>query len=97
MFLVVHVLNCIRPAILKAIAATAGLEETDRRQYNFDLSQYTAGMHMHTPVTDGLITDWDWLERVWEHSMVNTLRADNKDTPIMMTEKVFNPSINRQK
>jgi actin-related protein len=78
-------------------AGSSGADEAAKKDYSFDLSRYAEGMGMHLPVTDGLITDWDWLERVWEHAMADTLRADNKDTPVLMTEKVFNPSSNRQR
>jgi actin-related protein len=85
-----------------AVHARAGADGADEAakkdyEYSFDLSRYAEGAGMRLPVTDGLITDWDWLERVWEHAMADTLRADNKDTPVLMTEKVFNPSSNRQR
>lgn len=80
-----------------SVAATEGGDEPVPKNYNFDMSQYTPGTSIHMPVTDGIITDWDWLERVWEHSMTNALRADNKDTPVMMSEKVYNTSSSRRK
>ena len=68
-----------------------------KRNYNFDLSRYSDGTSIHMPAADGLITDWDWLERVWDNSMSNVLRADSKDTPVMMTEKVYNTSSYRRR
>lgn len=68
-----------------------------KKKYNFDMTRSAEGMRIHSPASDGLISDWDWLERVWENSMTNVLHADNKDTPVMMTEKVYNTSANRRR
>ena len=65
--------------------------------YNFDASTYADGMVVHSPVTDGLIKDFDWLEQIWEQSMVTTLKAESRDTAVMLTEKVYNPSSSRQR
>ena len=54
-------------------------------------------MGIEHAVRDGLITDWDILEKLWDHSLSSYLKVDCKDTPVLMAEKSYNSSSSRQK
>ena len=55
------------------------------------------GMEMKNYFTDGVITDWDACEAVWQYSLVDRLRATPSEHPLLITEPVFNPTDVRQK
>jgi actin-like protein 6A len=71
--------------------------QSSKNNYHFDLANYRDDMSIGNPIKDGLVTDWDMLERVWEHAMTNYLKVDIKDTPLLIAEKPYNPVSNRYK
>ena len=73
----------------------SGLQK--RRDHHFDLSRYRDGLAIEVPVVDGVISDWDAMEKIWEHAMTSYLKSDNKDTPVLFSEKPYNPPKSRQR
>ncbi|KAG5175233.1 actin family [Tribonema minus] len=49
------------------------------------LSKPRAHMEVRGPLTDGLVTDWDLLERLWEHAYA-LMRAQPADRPALCVE-----------
>ena len=49
------------------------------------------------PVVQGLVADWDCLERVWEHTFVSELKVDPREHPILIVEQSFSPREQRAK
>lgn len=49
------------------------------------------------PVTNGVITDWDDMEKVWHHMFYNELAAAPEEQPILLTESPLNPRNNRER
>lgn len=43
------------------------------------------------------VTDWELLERVWEHAVETRLKVRLSDHPILVSEKPFNTSKDRMK
>ncbi|KAI5476330.1 actin-related protein Arp4p [Pseudohyphozyma bogoriensis] len=51
-----------------------------------------------SPITDGLITDWDAISRVLEHAFKDRLRLPTlEDYPLLVTEPSWNTKENREK
>ena len=48
------------------------------------------------PIENGIVTNWDQVEKIIKDSF-KTLGVDPKDTPVLITESVENPSANREK
>lgn len=46
---------------------------------------------------DGLVSDWDASQRLWEYCFNDVLAADMKEHPLLMTEQLWNTDSNRQK
>lgn len=55
------------------------------------------GMEVGHPMVDGLIEDWDLIEQVWRHALVDRLGVDPSEHPLLVSEPSFNPSVKREK
>ena len=55
------------------------------------------GMRVESPMTDGIVTDWDAAEALMEHSYKSCLGADAADHPLLMAEPSFNTASAREK
>lgn len=49
------------------------------------------------PITHGIVTDWDALERIWHHVFYNELKVPPEEYAILLTEAVLNPKANRER
>lgn len=45
----------------------------------------------------GTVTNWDLLERLWEHGVETRLKVKLSDHPVLLSEKPFNDSKSRMK
>lgn len=75
-------------------AEDSGPSETN---YHFDLNYFRENMEVKHVMQDGLVKDWDMLERVWEHAIASYLKVDLKETPLLLSEKTYNSPSARQK
>jgi actin-related protein len=49
------------------------------------------------PITEGVVTDWDALEAVWQHAYDSCLRTSASDHPLMITESAWAEPAQREK
>ena len=49
------------------------------------------------PIEHGIITNWDDMEKIWDHTFRNELRVNPAEHPVLMIEPVLNPSANSEK
>jgi len=49
------------------------------------------------PVANGVVTDWDDMEKIWHHTIYNELRTTPDNKNILLTEAPKNPKDNREK
>jgi actin-related protein len=56
------------------------------------------GLEVCSPaVLDGLVQDWDALERLWERAIARNLKVDLHETPVLMAEKPYHSPKSRQR
>ena len=49
------------------------------------------------PIEEGIVTNWDDMEKIWHQCFYNELRVAPEDHPVLLTEKLWNPRRNREK
>merc|ERR1711951_137830 len=54
-------------------------------------------MTMKYPIDHGVVTNWDDMEKVWNHAFYEELRITPEDSAMMMTEAPLNPKADREK
>ncbi|RGB32895.1 actin family [Rhizophagus diaphanus] len=54
------------------------------------VAAWRENMEIKNPLVDGLIQDWDALEKIWDYAFDKSLRIDPKEHPIFVTECAWN-------
>jgi actin-related protein len=49
------------------------------------------------PIEHGIVTNWDDMEKIWNHTFYHELHTSLEERPILVTEPSFNPISNREK
>ena len=49
------------------------------------------------PIRHGLVTNWEYMEKIWWQTFFNELCVDPEKTPVLLSEPAFNPKGNRMK
>lgn len=61
-----------------------------------DAAVETKGLTIKYPLQNGIVRDWDDLERLWHHAF-ETISADPTAQATLLTEAPMNPKVNREK
>ena len=54
-------------------------------------------LNLRYPLEHGVVTNWDDMTKIWEHTYSNELRVDPSAHNCMLTEAPLNPKANREK
>ncbi|KAJ5071260.1 actin-10-related [Anaeramoeba ignava] len=62
-----------------------------------EIKSYIGKIRLIYPIQNGIITNWDDMEKIWNHIFYNELRVAPEEHPVLLTENPLNPKINREK
>ena len=54
-------------------------------------------MEIEHPMTDGLVENWDLMEKLWDHAFKDRLRVQPEEHPMLIAEPSFNSEACREK
>eukprot|EP01083_Nonionella_stella_P297968 1011652_1 len=54
-------------------------------------------LRLKYPIEQGRVVDWDDVEKIWHHTFYYELRIQPEEHSVLMTEKVLNDSLCREK
>lgn len=73
--------------------------DMDRKNaYVGDEAQAKRGvLTLKYPIDNGVVTNWDDMEKIWHHTFYNELRIAPEEYCVMLTEAPMNPKANRER
>eukprot|EP01084_Bolivina_argentea_P127451 225396_1 len=54
-------------------------------------------LQLRYPIEQGIIINYDDMEKLWQHTFYNEMRIAPEESPILMSESALNPKKNREK
>lgn len=54
-------------------------------------------LNLKSPIEHGIVTSWDYMEKVWHHTFRNELRVAPDKHPLLLTEPPMNPKAERER
>ena len=54
-------------------------------------------LSIRRPIEHGIVTNWDDMEKLWQHAFYNELRVAPEESRLLLTEQPLNPRANREK
>mgnify|MGYP000159048796 FL=1 len=72
---------------------------SQKTEYIGDEAQQKRGvLHLKYPIANGIVSDWDDMEKVWHHTFYNELRIQPSEVQgVLVTEAPRNPKENRER
>ncbi|RCI12446.1 hypothetical protein L249_1140 [Ophiocordyceps polyrhachis-furcata BCC 54312] len=90
--------KCVFPSWVgrvKYLRVLAGALEDDVLIGKDAAAEHRGLLKIRYPLEHGIVTDWDDMERIWEHVYSDALKTLSEEHPVLLTEPPLNPRSNR--
>ncbi|KAJ3428955.1 actin-2 [Anaeramoeba flamelloides] len=86
------------PSVVGKVGNADLYEENNKKYYIGDEAQSKRGiLALNHPIKRGLITDWEDMERIWDHTFYKALRVAPEECYVFLTEPPNNLKATREK
>ncbi|CAF3197562.1 unnamed protein product [Rotaria sp. Silwood2] len=87
------------PTVIGRLHQAKSLPQTNNKdQYIGDEAIKTKEiLYINYPIENGIITNWDDMEKIWHHTFYNQLRVSPEEHSVLLSETPLNPKANREK
>ena len=77
----------------------SGMKRGDEKKFYIgsEAKQKRSLLKFSYPIENGIVNNWDDMEKIWEYIFTNELSVDPKERNIMLTEPLMNPKENKEK
>lgn len=78
-------------------------EETPKTIFSTVICKHTGEVgeeslsNLSSPIEHGIITNWEDMEKIWQHTFTNQLRVSSEERNVLMSDAPIGPKINREK
>lgn len=80
------------PTILGRTKAHSNIGEEQKEAFiGYEAIQRRMGLHLSNPIDNGLITNWEDMEKLWDHIFSEDLKIKSDEHPVILTEPALNP------
>jgi actin-related protein len=85
------------PNIVQCAGVIADESGSTASSVSFDLQQFRENLQVEEVMKDGVISNWDNFEKLWEHATSETYVVKRDECPVLFAEKPFNPPASRHR
>lgn len=91
--------SCVFPSMVgRPRQESSGMVQQDKEIFIGDEAQQRRGvLKLQSPIEEGIVTNWDDMEKIWHHTYYNELKKSPDEHPVLVTETPLNPKMNREK
>ena len=72
-------------------------EDKERFYFGREALHNSSCLSLNYPVEEGIITNWDYMEKLWNYIFYNELKVTPEAHNLLLTENIFNSNRNREK
>lgn len=90
--------RCVFPTLIGRSKVQSNLQDQQEGSVfvGRDATSRRNGLHLSQPLENGIITNWDDMEKIWHYTLHNELKVNPEEHPIILTEPALNPKQNRE-
>ncbi|XP_063679135.1 actin-like [Bolinopsis microptera] len=84
------------PTVLGHYKQAFTAEDEARYYVGSDAQSKREALSLQSPFSGGTVTNWDTMQKIWDHTFHNDLRLEPKETKMFMIDPPLNPHSNRE-
>lgn len=89
--------NAVFPSVVGTPKTTRGQCRPEDMRVGTDVMDKRSEFVCKYPIERRVVTSWDAMEKLWQHTFVNELRVEPAEHTVLLSQGPMNPKANREK